>query len=350
MEDGAYRKHARIHAPSAPGFLRCFRPMWYNCMSRLQRFVDYSVQVGGPLYIILAVILISCVIYLLFTAILPGIYQFYSIHWILHTAVASWLTFNVFFNYYNCVCTDPGTPSNVDLAPDSQIIGRREVSESNFSAMIRWCKRCQKPKPPLTHHCHICHRCILKMDHHCRILLLYLWAGCGYAMYMASLLLFAQNDQEDSRVLFTFILALAVFGSLSCLVGWHLYLIMSAQTTIEFHTNCRRRKEARLRGEVWGNEFDLGMFQNFRNVFDRGGSGWWWLMVLLPIRCAPKGDGMHFVSRHMSCQPARVIGLHTPATNSSSVPIPDDAISKREYICKKQASTAHVSLSSVDIV
>lgn len=32
------------------------------------------------------------------------------------------------------------------------------------------CKKCISPKPPRTHHCSVCNRCILKMDHHCRIL------------------------------------------------------------------------------------------------------------------------------------------------------------------------------------
>lgn len=32
------------------------------------------------------------------------------------------------------------------------------------------CKKCDSPKPPRTHHCSVCNKCVLKMDHHCRIL------------------------------------------------------------------------------------------------------------------------------------------------------------------------------------
>lgn len=30
------------------------------------------------------------------------------------------------------------------------------------------CKKCLTPKPIRTHHCSVCNRCVLKMDHHCR--------------------------------------------------------------------------------------------------------------------------------------------------------------------------------------
>lgn len=29
------------------------------------------------------------------------------------------------------------------------------------------CKKCISPKPPRTHHCSVCDRCVLGMDHHC---------------------------------------------------------------------------------------------------------------------------------------------------------------------------------------
>ena len=32
---------------------------------------------------------------------------------------------------------------------------------------FRYCKKCQNVKPPRTHHCSICGKCVMKMDHHC---------------------------------------------------------------------------------------------------------------------------------------------------------------------------------------
>lgn len=31
----------------------------------------------------------------------------------------------------------------------------------------RYCKTCDVYKPPRSHHCRYCGRCVLKMDHHC---------------------------------------------------------------------------------------------------------------------------------------------------------------------------------------
>ena len=30
-----------------------------------------------------------------------------------------------------------------------------------------YCQKCQNPRPPRSHHCKICKKCTLKMDHHC---------------------------------------------------------------------------------------------------------------------------------------------------------------------------------------
>lgn len=62
-----------------------------------------------------------------------------------------WLLINVVFHYYMAVTTKPGVP------PEGQI----------FDA-VRICKKCITPKPSRTHHCSVCNKCILKMDHHCR--------------------------------------------------------------------------------------------------------------------------------------------------------------------------------------
>ncbi len=68
----------------------------------------------------------------------------------------------LFCSLMTCVChsysmfTDPGKVEP-NLIPS-------EVSAHNDEL---FCKKCNKRRPIRTHHCKVCQRCILKMDHHC---------------------------------------------------------------------------------------------------------------------------------------------------------------------------------------
>lgn len=292
-------------------------------MLRIYFFIDKAVEVAGPLYIALAVSLISCIIYLFFTVILPSIHSLNSLKGVIHIIISIWLIFNVFFNYYYCVKTDPGSPTDfMDVEQDPMTLINREDDSVSKGLVVRWCKSCQKLKPPMTHHCHICKRCILRMDHHCPwmhncvgffnyrfflLFLVYMWVGSGYTAYMAFIPLQTSDDEDDiAHVLFTFVLSLAVFFSIMGLFWFHVYLVLSAQTSIDFAAYRRRRRQARIEARQKGektvmppstNNYDLGKIRNLRNIFDRGGA-FWWLVMFLPHTFPPKGDGMHFINRH----------------------------------------------------
>ncbi|KAH9777470.1 putative protein S-acyltransferase 14 [Citrus sinensis] len=89
------------------------------------------------------------------------------------------------WSYFSVVITDPGgVPPNwiPNLDEESGDAGQWAGSDNggvdlgaNQSAMliepkhqgIRFCQKCNQFKPPRCHHCSVCRRCILKMDHHC---------------------------------------------------------------------------------------------------------------------------------------------------------------------------------------
>lgn len=51
--------------------------------------------------------------------------------------------------------------------------------------------------------------------------------------------------------MFAFLLAITIGLAIGGLLGWHTYLVLTAQTTIDYYSNDYDKKMFRLRGEVW---------------------------------------------------------------------------------------------------
>ncbi|GAB4844649.1 hypothetical protein Ancab_038051 [Ancistrocladus abbreviatus] len=92
----------------------------------------------------------------------------------------------VIWSYFMVVFQDPGSvPENwrpvlEDNLEEGNSMTQRDyvASESSTPALsssdgrdrgqaVRYCVHCQNSKPPRCHHCSVCQRCVLKMDHHC---------------------------------------------------------------------------------------------------------------------------------------------------------------------------------------
>lgn len=177
----------------------------------------------------------------------------------------------------------------------------------------------RKLKPDRSHYCHITKRQVLRMDHFCPwvgncigffnyryfyLFLFYMWCGCMYGV-MLTVIPFTtclhNHDVERfpicssrSQVTFAFIITLSVGMAVGLLLAFHTYLILSAQTTIEFYFNKFSGKARKHRGEVFLNEFDLGRRKNWHAVF---GAGKYWFSWMLPSWAPPPGDGFDYPTR-----------------------------------------------------
>ncbi|PNH06833.1 putative ZDHHC-type palmitoyltransferase 4 [Tetrabaena socialis] len=148
---------------------------------------DRSVPYLEPLLVALAVGLILLDVYTFFQYVVPQMI-FHSGRMVAgaHSCLALWLLFNVFWNQAHCTLTSPGNTLEV----------HEQALQLAMNFDWRWCRKCNRPKPPLSHHCSICRRCVLKMDHHCVwmancvgfynyryfvLFLFYMWVGAAYS-------------------------------------------------------------------------------------------------------------------------------------------------------------------------
>lgn len=118
---------------------------------------DYSMRILGPCLIVLALGLFGTVTYMFFNYLLPLAVgaELGGLLWCLHAACAVFLLFNILFNYYYCVTTDPGHPCEND--PANRYVynvdanwgpGRFPDSSSVDPRSYGFCKKCRIPRPP----------------------------------------------------------------------------------------------------------------------------------------------------------------------------------------------------------
>ncbi|KAK4746424.1 hypothetical protein SAY87_012736 [Trapa incisa] len=80
------------------------------------------------------------------------------------------------WSYFSVVLTDPGgVPVSWRPAIDEERGESDPLSSFDYGSLqsdpsnprVRYCRKCNQFKPSRCHHCSVCGRCILKMDHHC---------------------------------------------------------------------------------------------------------------------------------------------------------------------------------------
>ncbi|OQV13235.1 Palmitoyltransferase ZDHHC2 [Hypsibius exemplaris] len=244
---------------------------------------------------------------------------------------AMYLIFYHFFfvmfawSYYQCLFTNAARiPDRFHLPPEQvaqidsalsirnydsaktllESFGRNlPVYTRGFNGDIRYCEKCKAIKPDRAHHCSVCERCIVKMDHHwinncvCfnnyKFFILFLAYAMLYCLYISltDLQYFIKfwKDQltEGSakfHILFLFFISTMFMISLCTLFSYHIYLTLTNRTTIESY------RPPVFSGGPDKNGWSLGGWANFTEIFgDRK------LLWFLPI-FSGKGDGSGYPS------------------------------------------------------
>lgn len=202
-----------------------------------------------------------------------GSHRSKHVWWLVQAGSLLGITLYILANWSYTVAafTDPGAPLEASKTSPGKINGRYSVlptsepsSEQGHVQNItvsstgaaRFCKKCHTPKPDRTHHCSTCKRCVLKMDHHCPWLStclglhnykafvlfliytsLFCWVCFANSAWWMWKELFEQSGYLDEIAPVNIILLSVIAGIiglvLSAFTGWHIYLCMKGQTTIE---------------------------------------------------------------------------------------------------------------------
>ncbi|XP_049827649.1 palmitoyltransferase ZDHHC16B [Schistocerca gregaria] len=121
------------------------------CMEPIFSFVDNFAKILGPICVFVVCSLTVSVVVIAYCLGIPHWWERSPAVTVMLLITGHWLLGNICFHYYMAAVVSPGFPPEGALIPEAASI----------------CKKCIAPKPPRTHHCSVCNRCVLKMDHHC---------------------------------------------------------------------------------------------------------------------------------------------------------------------------------------
>ena len=406
----------------------------------MQILFTRCVSLFGRALVLLVICLVGALGYVGVYVALPRIAAPHSFLSYVHTILGLFVLFNIYFNYYFAVTVSPGHPDGYnDGSGNGNGYGNgygngnemKYIEEGNSSngiiepngkdhSQYKQCKKCNSIKPPRAHHCSVCKKCVLKMDHHCpyvancvgyynyRYFFLFLfWTAlgtfylsvvCGFAGFVSehgsssngvlpyimgiseskfdaipsvrerprsrvvgrlrkgrngseneaiqetitsneaeeeagiqsfttidslpvlaevevpegttlhyrfsSMLgtnfvsntlttifraktntdMFAALLETDVQILLSFVTSIGVCVAVGCLFGFHLALVRSGQTTIEYYESWTTKYKLMKSGRVHKNEYDRGLNKNIESVL---GNQPWYLAILPSFRKPP---------------------------------------------------------------
>ncbi|GMH42148.1 hypothetical protein BSKO_10067 [Bryopsis sp. KO-2023] len=227
------------------------------------------------------------------------------------------------YSYLCCVLVDAGRVPE-EWSPDEESLNST-IQVKRTTGGARYCQKCDHYKPPRCHHCRVCKRCVLRMDHHCpwinncighanyRAFLLFL--GYVQAALLHNVILVVYHQRHIARVsaahstltaaeqlatspvmvfveILDILVSLMLMLCLASLFGWHIHLIVQNKTTIEYHEGVTAKTKASKIGKHWRHPYDIDLGSNLKAIFGENFVGW-----LLPIPPSLDGDGLDYTTK-----------------------------------------------------
>mmetsp|Transcript_22545 Transcript_22545/g.22285 ORF Transcript_22545/g.22285 Transcript_22545/m.22285 type:complete len:216 (-) Transcript_22545:20-667(-) len=191
--------------------------------------------------------------------------------------------------------TDPGSiPENYKL--EETEVNPDDLEDSDMAKLSkakRFCDKCDRHRPPRTHHCSLCNRCILKMDHHCPWIgncvgfhnhryfvqfLIYASIDCTLVGICCASEIVKNNGEANYYIYYGMVAGLGLGVMISALGGFHSWLLLSNWTSLE------------LRPMDTYNVFDQGHWlKNLQQLCGKRIIGY-----ILPIPTNKVGDGITY--------------------------------------------------------
>ncbi|XP_051162742.1 palmitoyltransferase ZDHHC16 [Leptopilina boulardi] len=305
-------------------------------------FVENFTSSLGPVFVTIVSLLKVFIVFIAYWIGLPYWWEKSPTSTIFLLIFGNWLLINVTFHYYMGVKVTAGYPPQGGLIPEAVSI----------------CKKCIKPKPPRTHHCSVCNKCVLKMDHHCPWLnncvghynhrhffqyMAFTVIGVLFIMIFGLEIAYEEFFPDDPEldghpvrinnsviipvmesmdhltkeerdkivqhavdrafgefrrklIIFAALICVATLAALGALTWWHAGLISQGETSIEAHINRSEQEKNKSLGRKYRNPYDLGSRENWRQFLGLNGRTWWY--ILLPSTHGPYGNGLTWKTAH----------------------------------------------------